>query len=661
MADLSEARRQMVAHQIQERGVRSPVVARAMREVPREEFMGAEMREFAYADSPLPIAEGQTISQPYIVAYMTEALELEGDERVLEVGTGSGYAAAIVSRIAADVYTIERHPALARSARATLKRLGYDNVHVIEGDGTKGWPEAAPYDAIVVAAGGIEVPSALRRQLAVGGRLVIPVGPTPREQRLLRVIRTGEEEFEEEDLLPVRFVPLIGEQGWQEGPGGVREPQRKLVRPRLRLAERIAAAAERFESIETAKLDGLLSRIGAARIVLLGEATHGTSEFYRMRARVTQALIEQKGFSLVAVEADWPDAGRIDHYVRHRETPPAQWKAFTRFPEWMWRNREVEDFVEWLRSYNANRPYEDRASFHGLDLYSLYTSIHAVLRYLDDVDPEAARVARSRYGCLTPWESDPATYGRMALTGRYRECEPHVSAMLSDMLRSRAEYSVRDGERFTDALHNARVVANAERYYRVMYYGAAESWNLRDRHMFETLSELLRARGPQAKAVVWEHNSHIGDARHTEMSARGELNLGQLCRESYGSEVYLLGFGTDSGTVAAADDWDGPMRIKEVQPSHADSYERQCHEAGVPAFLLPLDNEEELRRQLLAPRLERAIGVIYRPQTEMASHYFQAVLPRQFDEYCWFDRTSAVRPLETTRLKGLPETYPFGL
>jgi protein-L-isoaspartate(D-aspartate) O-methyltransferase len=653
MADLSEARRQMVAHQIRERGVRSSAVARAMQEVPREEFMSEEMREFAYADSPLPIDEGQTISQPYIVAYMTEALGLEGAERVLEVGTGSGYAAAVLSRIAAEVYTIERHPSLARTARATLKRLGYDNVHVIEGDGTKGWPQAAPYDAIVVAAGGIEVPPALREQLAVGGRLVIPVGPTPREQRLVRVTRVEDDRFEEEDLLPVRFVPLIGEQGWPEG--------RELRPRRPRLPQRIATAAERFDSIERADLEPLLERIGDATVVLLGEATHGTSEFYRMRSRITQALIERMGFSIVAVEADWPDAGRIDHYVRHRQAPPAEWKAFTRFPEWMWRNVEVDAFVEWLRRHNASRPYEQRASFHGLDLYSLYTSINAVLRYLDDVDPEAARAARSRYGCLTPWESDPATYGRMALTGRYRECERDVAAMLSDMLKSRAEYSARDGERFADAVHNARVVANAERYYRIMYYGSAESWNLRDRHMFETLSELLRARGPQAKAVVWEHNSHIGDARHTEMSARGEYNLGQLCRENYGSDAYLLGFGTDSGTVAAADDWDGPMRIKEVRPSHSDSYERQCHETDVPSFLLPLNKEEELTRQLLVPRLERAIGVIYRPQTELASHYFQAVLPRQFDEYCWFDRTSAVRPLDTARVKGMPETYPFGL
>jgi protein-L-isoaspartate(D-aspartate) O-methyltransferase len=511
------------------------------------------------------------------------------------------------------------------------------------------------------------VPPALRSQLAIGGRLVIPVGPSPREQRLVRVTRVDENEFEQEDLLPVRFVPLIGEQGWQEGEfpqpprrGPRRAPVRAL-RPELTLAERIAQAAEPFASLEDADLEALLERIGEARVVLLGEATHGTSEFYRLRARITQHLIERKGFGMVTVEADWPDAGRIDHYVRHRQTPPESWRAFARFPEWMWRNAEVQAFVDWLHRYNLNRPYEHRVSFHGLDLYSLYTSINAVLRYLDDVDPEAARIARTRYGCLTPWESDPATYGRMALSGRYRECESDVASMLMDMLRKRAEYTAQDGERFADAVHNARVVANAERYYRTMYYGSAQSWNLRDEHMFETLSELLRARGAEAKAVVWAHNSHLGDARHTEMSARGELNLGQLCREHFGAAVYSIGFGTDNGTVAAADQWDGPMQVKQVRPSHAESYERQCHDSKCASFLLPLARDKALERELLVPRLERAIGVIYRPQTELASHYFQAVLPRQFDEYCWFDRTQAVQPLDAARLQGMPETYPFGL
>ena len=657
MADPSTARRQMVAHQIVERGVRSETVARAMREVPREAFMKEELREFAYSDSPLPIGEGQTISQPYIVAYMAEALELEGGERVLEVGTGSGYAAAVLSRIAAEVYTIERHESLARDAQAVLTRLGYSNVHVVVGDGTKGLPAAAPYDAIVVAAGGPQVPVALREQLAIGGRLVMPIGDTPREQRLVRVRRTREEEYEEEDLLPVRFVPLIGEQGWEE-----EAPRaRRVARAPARLPELIAQAAEPFSSIADARLEPLLERIGGARVVLLGEATHGTSEFYRMRARITRELVERKGFSIVAVEADWPDAARIDHYVRHRETPPAEWKAFTRFPEWMWRNTDVQAFIDWLHRYNMNRPYADRVGFFGLDVYSLSTSIQAVLAYLDDVDPAAARVARERYGCLTPWEADPATYGRMALSGRYRECERDVTSMLTDLLRKRLQYSERDGERYFDATQNARVVADAERYYRIMYYGSAESWNLRDRHMYDTLEALLQAGGSRAKAVVWEHNSHIGDARYTEMSSRGELNIGQLVREAYGNECYLIGFGTDSGTVAAADDWDGPMRVKEVRGSHAESYERQCHESGVASFLLALGPERELRRRLTEPRLERAIGVIYRPQTELASHYFQAVLARQFDEYCWFDRTSAVTPLDTARPRGMPETYPFGL
>jgi protein-L-isoaspartate(D-aspartate) O-methyltransferase len=676
MAELNEARRWMVAHQILGRGVHSERVAWAMQQVPREAFIDEELREFAYADSPLPIGEGQTISQPYIVAYMLDALDLEGDEKVLEVGTGSGYAAAVLSLLAPEVYTIERNPELARRARDTLERLGYRNVHVIVGDGTLGWPEAAPYDAIVVAAGGKVVPPALREQLAEGGRLVIPVGPTPREQRLIRIVRTGPDRFEEEELLPVRFVPLIGEMGWDQdvdptrararpSPAGARTEPRAEARPPVPLPERIAMSAERFDSIESVQLDPLLDRIGNAIMVLMGEATHGTSEFYRMRAAISQALIERKGFNVVAVEADWPDAARIDHYVRDRQTPPSEWKAFTRFPEWMWRNAEVQDFVEWLRGYNLERPKAERVGFHGLDLYSLHTSINAVLRYLDEVDPESARLARERYGCLTPWESDPATYGRMALTGRYRACESAVVATLTDMLRKRAEYFRLDPERYADAVHNARLVANAERYYRSMYYGSAESWNLRDQHMFETLSELLRAREEvqgQARAIVWAHNSHIGDARYTEMSSRGELNIGQLCRQTFGAAAFAIGFGTDRGTVAAADDWDGPMQIKHVRPAHPESYEGRCHESKVEAFFLPLGQDEDLRRQLMAPRLERAIGVIYRPQTEMASHYFQAVLPGQFDEYCWFDQTSAVRPLRTKRLdEGVPETYPFGL
>jgi protein-L-isoaspartate(D-aspartate) O-methyltransferase len=325
----------------------------------------------------------------------------------------------------------------------------------------------------------------------------------------------------------------------------------------------------------------------------------------------------------------------------------------------MWRNREVRAFVDWLREHNAGVAPERRTGFYGLDLYSLFTSIRAVLDYLDSVDPEAAAVARRRYGCLTPWESDPATYGAAALRGRYRTCEPEVARILQDLLERRLEYAFHDGERFSDAVQNARLVANAERYYRVMYYGAAESWNLRDRHMFQTLRMLLDFRGADSRAVVWEHNSHVGDASATEMAARGETNVGRMCRETFGRDAFIVGFGTDRGTVAAASDWDGPMEIKSVRPSHPGSYERACHDSGVRSFSLDLHGEAE--ESLMTPRLERAIGVIYRPETELASHYFQALLPRQFDEYVWFDETRAVTPLDTAEVEGTPETYPFGL
>jgi protein-L-isoaspartate(D-aspartate) O-methyltransferase len=663
--DFAKLRDGMVDLQIARRGVRSRLVLDAMRTVPREAFLPEPLREFAYEDAPLPIAEGQTISQPYIVALMTDALALEGGEKVLEIGTGSGYAAAVLSRIARNVYTVERIGQLAEKAAAVLAKLGYSNVHVLHADGTRGWPDHAPYDAIVVAAGGPEVPESLKTQLKIGGRLVIPVGADRRVQELLRVIRVSEDQYKTEDIADVRFVPLVGEEGWTPEEG---RPGPAQYRPTVKMAEgtltkAIAASCEKFEAIDSAELEPLLRRIGDARVVLLGEATHGSSEFYRMRERISRELIERKGFSFIAIEGDWPDAARIDHYVRHAETPPSEWTAFARFPTWMWRNQEVRNFVDWLRARNADVEADKRVAFHGLDLYSLFNSIRSVLNYLDDVDPQTARVARQRYGCLTPWQSDPATYGHAALTRNYQTCEREVVSMLTDLMQKRRAYAEHDGERFLDAVQNARLIANAERYYRIMYYGSRASWNLRDSHMFETLQTLLNFHGPESKAIVWAHNSHVGDSSATEMATRGEYNIGHLCRQEFGNAAYSIGFGTDHGTVAAASDWDGPMEVKVVRPSVPESYERLCHEAGVAQFMLHLRKpiSAELAAGLLKPRLERAIGVIYRPETELQSHYFQALLSHQFDEYIWFDETSAVAPLRTEELEGLPDTYPFGL
>ncbi len=652
--DVPRARDRMVDRQLVGRGIRDPHVLRAMRAVPREAFVPAALGEFAYDDTALPIEAGQTISQPYIVALMIAAAEIRPGDRVLEVGVGSGYAAAVMGQIAAEVYGIERHAELTALAAERLKGLGYDRVRLRTGDGTLGWPEAAPFNAILAAASGPAVPEALKDQLAVGGRLVMPVGDAG-DQRLLKLTRTRQGRFVEEELGDVRFVPLIGEQGWAKPPAAAlrRSP-----------AELIAEAAEPLPDLDDPAFGALFDRFAQARVVLLGEASHGTSEFYRARAAITRRLVEAHGFSIVAVEADWPDAAVIDRFVRGRPAPADTEPPFQRFPTWMWRNTDVEAFLVWLRRWNDGQPPAARAGFHGLDLYNLSGSIRAVLDYLDRVDPATAVVARQRYGCLLPWATEPQAYGRMALTAGYGRCEQAVVQMLQDLLARRLDYATRDGESFLDAAANARLVKNAEAYYRAMYYGAAESWNLRATHMAETLGALLDARGPEAKAVVWAHNSHIGDASKTEMgTVREELNLGQLARERHGRDAALIGFGTHTGTVACASDWDLPMEVKAVNPSRPDSYERLAHDSGVERFLLDLRPgvHGSLRARLLEPRLERFIGVIYRPETERWSHYSACSLPQQFDAYVWFDRTAAVTPLPARQRKGPEETYPFGL
>lgn len=414
---------------------------------------------------------------------------------------------------------------------------------------------------------------------------------------------------------------------------------------------------------DTEAFGAMFDRFADARVVLLGEATHGTSEFYRARAAITRRLIERHGFTIVAVEADWPDAARIDAYARHRSVPQADDAAFERFPTWMWRNEEVADFVNWMRDYNRDRPEGLQAEFRGLDVYSLDASIRAVLDYLDRVDPEAGKEARERYGCLSPWQSDPARYGRAVLTGGKRPCDQALLAQLQDMLGHRMRYlSAQDGEAYFDAIQNARIVHAAEHYYRIMYEGATESWNLRDRHMFDTLQSLL-GRREGAKAVVWAHNSHIGNAAATAMGWQGEFNIGELCRTAYRDSAVLIGFGTDRGTVAAASDWDASLEIKEVRPARPDSHERIFRDTGLGCFLTDWrrSGRMDLRSALARPRLERAIGVVYRPETELYSHYFEAVLPEQFDAFVWFEETRAVTPLTKAHGVGMPETYPFGL
>jgi erythromycin esterase-like protein len=434
---------------------------------------------------------------------------------------------------------------------------------------------------------------------------------------------------------------------------------------RIELPELVRRSAEPLPEIDDDRFGAFFDRFADARVVLLGEASHGTSEFYRARAQISKRLIAHHGFNIVAVEADWPDAATIDRYVRHREPREGEQKAFERFPTWMWRNREFDSFIRWIRRHNHGRDYADMTGFYGLDLYNMSMSMRAVIDFLEEEDPEAAEVAKKRYGCLDPWADEPQRYGAMALYEGYARCEVPVLQMLRDLMQRSFDCLSEECDEWLDAAANARVVKNAEAYYRIMYHGSAESWNLRDTHMCETLLQLLEAKGPQSKAIVWAHNSHIGNAAATEMGqVRGELNVGQLVKDRFDAKARAIGFGTHTGTVAAADDWDAPMKVKAVNPSMPESYERVSHDSRLGRFLLDLRAEEigrDIRESLMEPRLERFIGVIYRPDTERWSHYSQCILPRQYDAWVWFDETKAVTPLPGEQRPGEEETYPFGL
>jgi erythromycin esterase-like protein len=420
--------------------------------------------------------------------------------------------------------------------------------------------------------------------------------------------------------------------------------------------------------------DPLLDLIGDARLVLLGEASHGTHDFYRVRAEITKRLIREKGFQAVAIEGDWPDAFRVDQFVRADSAAVEasdSLAGFQRFPQWMWRNADVLDFVGWLRAHNDSRRDTPPVRFVGLDLYSLHRSIELVLEYLDVVDPASARTARERYACFTQYGADPQSYGYATALHLRPSCEDEAITQLLELRRSAAAYASRDGRLAADALfaaeQNARLIRNAERYYRNMLTRDATSWNLRDAHMAETLVELerhLTIGGQPPRIVLWAHNSHLGDARATQMGASGEWNVGQLVRERVGSAAFLVGFTMYTGSVTAASDWDGPAQRMAVRPALPESYEALFHDACPPRCLLDLRTPTVMTRALEEPRLERAIGVIYRPQTERFSHYFGASLPHQFDAVLHYDVTRAVEPLERTAVwedGEVPDTYPFAV
>lgn len=445
-----------------------------------------------------------------------------------------------------------------------------------------------------------------------------------------------------------------------------------LTRTAVPAAEAIAELAQPLRGTRS-DYDPLLRLVGDARLVLLGEASHGTQEFYHERARITKRLIQELDFTAVAIEGDWPDAYRVNRYVRGRGNDPDAQRSldgFRRFPAWMWRNSETLDFVTWLRAHNDQvRSREPEAGLYGLDLYSLHASIDAVLGYLTRVDPAAAVRARARYGCFGMFGSDPQRYGYAASLDLSQSCEDEAVRQLLELQAERTQLIRRDGfvapDEYFYAEQNARVVRVAEAYYRTMFRGQIASWNLRDTHMGDTLDALLAhldAQVGRAKVVVWAHNSHVGDARATEMGGSGELSLGQLARQRHGDDAVLVGFSTYGGTVTAARDWGEPPERRQVRPALPGSYEALLHAAG-PQLLIDLQDENAA--ELLHPeRLERAIGVIYRPESERQSHYFFAHLADQFDAFIHWDTTRALPPLEASaswEQGEVYETFPSGI
>lgn len=634
--------------QLKNRGIKNALLLKAFQDIPFSVFLLNDFPTVSYQEIEKTEALKPIETRALVIAKMLEQLKIKEGAKILTIGVDSVYILAALSKIYKEVYMIDAHKMYSEWAVKTLNNIGITNVFAKNNNKTLGWKAKAPFDVILIASELEEVPKGLKEQLNIEGKLLFPVGPDWVHSVFEIIQRVSENDYKIEKLRDNFFIPH---------PEILPEIESTDF-PEKDIINEIKLKAMPFEGIKDFPLDDLLDRIGDAQVVLLGEASHGTSEFYLMRQEITKRLIEKKGFNFVCAEADWSDAQQINSYVKDKYTQN-QWMPFARFPEWMWKNKEVLNFVEWLRAYNIKHKLQ--SGFYGLDLYGMENSITLVIDYLEKKDTELAKLAKTRYACIMPYMSDPSIYGKMVLSNQLISCEKGILKMLIDLLKNKIKLN--HSPEYFYAYQNANVVVDAERYYKAMYYGNADSWNLRDFHMFQTLKSLLSYFGPHSKAVVWAHNSHIGNALATEMHSRGEINIGHLCKEHFKNKSYHIGFGTHNGTVAAAHNWGGAMEIMQVNPSLPGSYENLCSQTQIANFTLPLrenDSGKKLRKLLNAPKLERAIGVMYRPKTERMSHYFQAVLPSQFDEYIWFNTSQAVTPITTSNvIPKLLESHPF--
>jgi protein-L-isoaspartate(D-aspartate) O-methyltransferase len=523
---------------------------------------------------------------------------------------------------------------------ARLDELGLANVHVICGDGSLGLPAHAPYDAIAVAAGGPRVPPALKEQLAIGGRLVMPVGGTE-GQELVRVTRVGPDDFEEERLLPVTFVPLIGAEAW---------PDRRQDRAAAPLSPEGASALVR-DRAQPIDLDALLARIGDARVVLLGGAIDGAAEVHRARVRITEALLAKKGFSFVAIDTDFADGARVDEHVRARAPRPGlPLTAFARFPDFRWRSRDLDTFVDALRTFDANAGRR-AAGFHALDVYGTSAAVAVALERLEERDPERAADAKARWATLSPWRRDAAD---VLDGGDAQDLENEIVALLAARLDEVVAEARADGKRVTVAAE--RAAEQADRYYRHLLRGALDAWSMRTDHVFDMLKALLADYGATSRAVVWTSDAQVADARGMESGVRGHRTLGQLCRAAFGEDAYLLGISADRGQILASPSWSTRPRRTVLRPALPESHEHVLRLASAGPFFLPL---RDAPPTFGTPRLARCVGAIYGSDRELANHYLYVSLPAAFDEILFFPEVSPVESVATHPVVDPEEVHPL--
>ncbi|WNH07796.1 erythromycin esterase family protein [Thalassobellus suaedae] len=573
-----------IKEQLKDKGISNTLLLEAFQNVPEAFFLSENLHPYFYEDVRIEKAIEKTEPRVIVVARMLEELEVKEDDKILITGADSVYVLAVLSKIYKEVYAVETTETYSKWALEVLKNIDINNVYIKTGQLENGWNDKAPFNAVLSASEFKEIPETIKKQLKIGAKLLAPVGPNWAHVMLETIERVSETEYVTKALRDNYFIPkpkLIPKIGTE-------------VYPENEIIDEIGISSIPFKTIKKFPIDGLLERIGDAKVVLLGEASHGTSEFYTTRQEITKVLIEKKGFNLVCTEADWSDAEQINNYVRN-QYKSQDWMPFLRFPEWMWKNKEVFDFMEWHKKYNTK--HNNTIGFYGLDLYGLENSIDLVISYLQGIDADLAALAKVRYSCIMPYMSNPSVYGKLVKNEKLQSCEKEVLKMLFDLLKNKNKLN--HSQAYFYAYQNATVVVDAERYYKAMYYGSAESWNLRDFHMFYTLKSLLSYYGKDSKAVVWAHNSHIGNALATEMYARGEINIGHLCKEHFGLKSYNIGFGTHTGTVAAAKNWGEAMQVMSVNDSVTESYEHLCHKTNVTNFTLPLReaySEKKIKR-----------------------------------------------------------------